>query len=696
MDEDQTTSPAPSAPPPQTAPVTASVAAPVTASAAPSSLDELQQSIRALFPNGAAAEPASTGSAQRFPAGSIQDTIVQAAQQHGVSPALMLALGESESSFNPNAVSPTGPRGLFQFTRKTAAAYGVDPDDPVSSARGAAAYMNDLLKQTGGDTEAALKLYKGFAQGGATQKHINHTLGLVTKYGGASISDPSVPQVHSAPGQGTQTTQGTEGTPPRDPTDTQTPIGATPDLQSTIASRQPAPPSPEDSANPELQAALRAQFAPAAEEPKTDDVHDIASLSKLISNLGYQGKLNTGPNAYPRMPKLTEPKGPYADRGPLEPAGEWVNRIDTGIANSSPLAALQGVIQSLPGEAVPLRAVGEALNTALGDVPQALLPKTFEKLEEATTSGNPAVDWLVNTGSQGLGFVGSMMVGGAALEATGLPIEGVAKTATLMGLRAAPADAIQVAMGEKNPISALVDVAVVQPTVGALFHGASTIANTPTRIAASGAASGVGYVAGQAVAGEPVTLAGAGEAVGVGGSYGVAGGGHGGGDVADKRPSGSDARAAGCRQLQEGARRDSGSRYLDRESARFYSQWRRSQWRAMVHHDAGSLRLHSRDFGCRWRSHRCVHRSGPDVGKSVCRRSAREARDRDRAQRPRRTQGHPRGPHPRRSRADLSSELLRRCHAANRRHHRGLDAEVQRLARQRRRQATLQRKYACG
>ena len=68
-----------------------------------------------------------------------------------------------ESSFNPNAVSPTGPRGLGQFTKATGNAYGLKTDadffDPEKSLRASARYMADNVRDSNGDELRALLLY---------------------------------------------------------------------------------------------------------------------------------------------------------------------------------------------------------------------------------------------------------------------------------------------------------------------------------------------------------------------------------------------------------------------------------------------------------------------------------------------------------------------------------------------------------
>ena len=92
------------------------------------------------------------------------DALIQtAAANHGVPYDLLHKQLFIESSFNPNAVSPTGPRGIGQFTKATGRAYGLVTDedffDPAKSIDAAARHMRDNLKIAGGDELKALLAY---------------------------------------------------------------------------------------------------------------------------------------------------------------------------------------------------------------------------------------------------------------------------------------------------------------------------------------------------------------------------------------------------------------------------------------------------------------------------------------------------------------------------------------------------------
>ena len=77
----------------------------------------------------------------------------------GITGALLSRIAYVESGDNPNAVSPAGAEGLFQFMPSTAAQYGVNPWDPASAYRGAYLYLSDLLREFGGNLAKAIAAY---------------------------------------------------------------------------------------------------------------------------------------------------------------------------------------------------------------------------------------------------------------------------------------------------------------------------------------------------------------------------------------------------------------------------------------------------------------------------------------------------------------------------------------------------------
>jgi len=72
--------------------------------------------------------------------------------------ALLAALGETESRFAPDAVSPAGARGLLQLMPLTAAEVDVDPNRPASNVLGGARYLRRMLDRFN-STDLALAAY---------------------------------------------------------------------------------------------------------------------------------------------------------------------------------------------------------------------------------------------------------------------------------------------------------------------------------------------------------------------------------------------------------------------------------------------------------------------------------------------------------------------------------------------------------
>ncbi|CAB1217489.1 membrane-bound lytic transglycosylase F [Serratia liquefaciens] len=88
--------------------------------------------------------------------------IADAAAQHGVSYELLRKQLWTESRFKADAQSPTGPKGIAQFTKATAAAYGLSDADrlnPSKSIQAAARHVSDLTKKFGGDELKAMLAY---------------------------------------------------------------------------------------------------------------------------------------------------------------------------------------------------------------------------------------------------------------------------------------------------------------------------------------------------------------------------------------------------------------------------------------------------------------------------------------------------------------------------------------------------------
>jgi len=104
---------------------------------------------------------------------------------------------EAESGFNPNARSPAGAQGIAQFMPATARAYGVNTADPISSLDGAARYLRDNLKRTGGSYAEALSIYNSGRPDG--YKSIPETRNYVQRILGGTSPKSAAPTANSAP-----------------------------------------------------------------------------------------------------------------------------------------------------------------------------------------------------------------------------------------------------------------------------------------------------------------------------------------------------------------------------------------------------------------------------------------------------------------------------------------------------------------
>ncbi len=81
-------------------------------------------------------------------------------QQHGVDPALVKAVVQIESSYNPVAVSHKGATGLMQLMPATAARFGVaDRKNPDENVDAGVRYLKHLLNLFNGEVRLALAAY---------------------------------------------------------------------------------------------------------------------------------------------------------------------------------------------------------------------------------------------------------------------------------------------------------------------------------------------------------------------------------------------------------------------------------------------------------------------------------------------------------------------------------------------------------
>ncbi len=90
----------------------------------------------------------------------IAELVSEAADRHGVDPALVKAIIEVESGGRPNARSPKGAVGLMQLMPETAKNMGVrDRTDCHQNIYGGTGYFSSLLEKYNGDIVLALAAY---------------------------------------------------------------------------------------------------------------------------------------------------------------------------------------------------------------------------------------------------------------------------------------------------------------------------------------------------------------------------------------------------------------------------------------------------------------------------------------------------------------------------------------------------------
>jgi hypothetical protein len=100
----------------------------------------------------------------------LEPLIRKFSQKHSVDPALVRAVIEVESGFNPQAISRKGAVGAMQIMPATAARYGAThPADPAQNIEAGIRYLKDLLALHKGNLTLALASYN--AGEGAVARH---------------------------------------------------------------------------------------------------------------------------------------------------------------------------------------------------------------------------------------------------------------------------------------------------------------------------------------------------------------------------------------------------------------------------------------------------------------------------------------------------------------------------------------------
>lgn len=116
-----------------------------------------------------------------------QSLVANAAAQLGIPAGVVAAQIATESSWNPDATSPTGAQGLAQFEPATWATYGTgDPTDPTAAMNAYVKYMSVLLQQFGGNVQDALAAYN--AGPGDLSAGMGYANGILSEAGTGDVT----------------------------------------------------------------------------------------------------------------------------------------------------------------------------------------------------------------------------------------------------------------------------------------------------------------------------------------------------------------------------------------------------------------------------------------------------------------------------------------------------------------------------
>lgn len=114
----------------------------------------------------------------------LQPYFVEAARSAELDWRILAAQGYQESHWDPDAVSPTGVRGVMMLTLPTARRVGVeDRTDPVQSIRGGAAHLADLYDRLPAEVTGDDRLYMALAAYNVGMGHLYDARALAERQG---------------------------------------------------------------------------------------------------------------------------------------------------------------------------------------------------------------------------------------------------------------------------------------------------------------------------------------------------------------------------------------------------------------------------------------------------------------------------------------------------------------------------------
>ena len=264
----------------------------------------------------------------------IQSMIVRIAKEEGVDPAIMLAIAQQESGFNPNAVGDGGKSfGLFQIYSSAHPDYkgGTDPE---ANTRYATRLFKGLLNQNNGSVNRALWAYNA-GQGNvnrgilpsSTEQYINNIAALAPQFRQAGISDVApVSQQNRAVIQSMAPSTQTQGQGRIDGTGQQAQAN-TPPVKPDVVLSTPA------------QDALLTQLQSTINDPRNEQMSIPTMYNRLMDQ--YNELYNTIQNQDPRYQGgIVEGQRYYVDPAQLQSRME-MDRIARGVRDARGMTAPQ-------------------------------------------------------------------------------------------------------------------------------------------------------------------------------------------------------------------------------------------------------------------------------------------------------------------------------------------------------------------